>query len=171
MRIPGSVLLAGALTCAVLLNPGRSEAALEIGVSVNIAPPELPVYEQPEVPGPDYIWTPGYWAWSDDGYYWVPGTWVEPPEPGLLWTPGYWGWEGDAYRWHVGYWGPEIGFYGGVNYGFGYFGHGYAGGYWDRGRFRYNSAYSNVRGNHQIVNVYNRTVVNNITVNHISYNG
>src|ERR1700756_4377330 len=24
-------------------------------------PPELPVYDQPPAPGPDYIWTPGYW--------------------------------------------------------------------------------------------------------------
>ena len=26
----------------------------------------LPVYEQPVIPGPGYIWTPGYWAWSPD---------------------------------------------------------------------------------------------------------
>src|ERR1700753_343505 len=25
-------------------------------------PPELPEYEQPEAPGPNYIWTPGYWC-------------------------------------------------------------------------------------------------------------
>jgi hypothetical protein len=48
----------------------------------------LPVYDQPPIPEPGYIWTPGYWAWDDDsGYYWVPGTWVLPPEPALLWTP------------------------------------------------------------------------------------
>jgi WXXGXW repeat (2 copies) len=58
----------------------------------NIPPPPLPVYDQPPIPGPGYLWTPGYWDWSDDAddYYWVPGTWVEPPEPGYLWTPGYW---------------------------------------------------------------------------------
>ena len=29
------------------------------------------------LPGPGYIWTPGYWAYDPaDGYYWVPGTWV-----------------------------------------------------------------------------------------------
>ena len=43
-------------------------------VSVSIAPPVLPVYAQPVCPGPDYIWTPGYWAYGPDGYYWVPGT-------------------------------------------------------------------------------------------------
>ena len=68
---------------------GISAAYAQVGISVTFAPPELPVYEQPLIPGEGYIWTPGYWAWSDDDgdYYWVPGTWVMAPEPGLLWTP------------------------------------------------------------------------------------
>ena len=41
------------------------EAQARVFVSVNIAPPALPVYEQPPIPGPDYIWTPGYWAYDD----------------------------------------------------------------------------------------------------------
>src|SRR5580704_16745231 len=66
-------------------------ASAQVVVSVSVAPPALPVYTQPICPAPGYIWTPGYWAYSDDGgYYWVPGTWVEAPEVGLLWTPGYW---------------------------------------------------------------------------------
>ena len=70
-----------------------AHAQIGVGVSVSIAPPELPVYEQPICPGDGYIWTPGYWAYDPaDGYYWVPGTWVEAPEVGFLWTPGYWGW-------------------------------------------------------------------------------
>lgn len=98
---------------------------------ISIAPPELPVYEQPVIPGPGYLWTPGYWAWSPEngGYYWVPGTWLLPPQVGVLWTPGYWGWGGNTFIWNPGYWGPHIGFYGGVNYGFGYTGSGYEGGY------------------------------------------
>ena len=107
-------------------------------ISVGIAPPPLPVYEQPYCPGAGYIWTPGYWAYGDEGYFWVPGTWVLAPQVGFLWTPGYWGWGGSAYIWHVGYWGPQIGFYGGVNYGFGYTGYGYEGGYWRGRNFYYN---------------------------------
>jgi hypothetical protein len=76
-------------------------------------PPELPVYEQPPIPAPDYIWTPGYWGIGPLGYYWVPGTWVLPPSVGLLWTPGYWGWRDGIYVWNAGYWGPHVGFYGG----------------------------------------------------------
>ncbi len=111
---------------------------VSIGIGIQIGPPALPVYVQPPCPEPNLIWTPGYWAWGPYGYYWVPGAWIMPPEPGLLWTPGWWGWNDDAYYWHPGYWGPRVGFYGGINYGYGYFGYGYVGGYWDRDRFFYN---------------------------------
>ena len=32
--------------------------------TANQPPPPLPEYDQPQCPGDDYIWTPGYWAWS-----------------------------------------------------------------------------------------------------------
>src|ERR1035441_1880623 len=52
------------------------------GAQIGIAPPPIPVYTQPECPGPGMMWTPGYWSYDpDDGYYWVPGTWVMAPEP------------------------------------------------------------------------------------------
>jgi hypothetical protein len=143
----------------------------QVFISVRIGPPALPVYEQPFCPGPGYIWTPGYWAWSDDdGYYWVPGTWVVAPV-GLLWTPGYWGWNDGFYVFHRGYWGPHIGFYGGINYGFGYGGVGFVGGEWRGGTFFYNRSVTNVNVTN-VTNVYNKTViVNNTTVNRVSYNG
>src|SRR5271157_1035992 len=139
-------------------------------VSVAFAPPALPIYTQPMVPADGYLWTPGYWAYGDEGYFWVPGTWVMAPEVGLLWTPGYWGWGGNAYTWNGGYWGPHVGFYGGVNYGFGYGGVGYQGGYWNNGAFYYNRSVNNVSTTN-ITNVYNKTVINNTTVNNVSYNG
>lgn len=160
--------LVPALALAAL--PAISSAGVFIGVSVNIAPPPLPVYVQPPCPEPGYIWTPGYWAWDDGAYYWVPGTWVLPPEVGLLWTPGYWGWYGGAYRWHVGYWGPHVGFYGGVHYGFGYDGEGFAGGYWRGGQFFYNRAVWHV-GPRFVTNVYYHPVVYHTTYQHVSFNG
>jgi len=160
-------ILAGLVIAAL---PMSSFAFVSVGISVNIAPPELPVYVQPPIPAEGYIWTPGYWAYGDDDYYWVPGTWVMAPSPGLLWTPGYWGWESDAYLWHGGYWGPHVGFYGGVNYGYGYGGVGFEGGYWRGEHFFYNRSVANIGGVH-VTNVYNRTVVNNITVNRVSFNG
>ena len=150
--------------------PAPAYAQDSIGIAVDIAPPPLPVYDQPPIPAPGYIWTPGYWAWDDDtGYYWVPGTWVLPPEPELLWTPGYWGWNDGVYAFHEGYWGPEVGFYGGVSYGYGYTGDGYEGGYWRGGAFFYNRTVNNI-SNVQISNVYNKTVVVNNATN-VSYNG
>ncbi|HEY1943564.1 MAG TPA: hypothetical protein VGH40_15750 [Roseiarcus sp.] len=132
-------------------------AGSEPGVTIlsDEAPPPLPDYDQPPLPGPGYIWTPGYWAWNNYDYYWVPGTWVEPPQPGLLWTPGYWALADGVYAFHRGYWGQRIGFYGGVDYGFGYRGHGYDGGYWDGDRFFYNRAVNRI-GLAHIENVYDR---------------
>jgi hypothetical protein len=150
--------------------PLSARADVSVGISVGIAPPPLPVYEQPAIPAPGYIWVPGYWAWGGDDYYWVPGTWVMPPYVGALWTPGYWGWVGDAYVFNVGYWGPHVGFYGGINYGYGYTGVGYEGGYWHGHDFYYNRTVNRIDDVH-ITNVYNRTVVNNTTVNRTSFNG
>ena len=144
----------------------------QVAISVRIGPPAIPVYTQPPCPEEGYLWTPGYWAYGPDGYYWVPGVWVAPPRVGVLWTPGYWGFGSGLYLWHPGYWGPHVGFYGGINYGFGYTGVGFVGGYWSGEHFTYNTAVVNV--NRTVVrNVYvNRTVINNTTVvNRASFNG
>ena len=135
-------------------------------------PPPLPDYDQPPDPGDGYIWTPGYWDWESAGYYWVPGVWVEAPYVDALWTPPFWGFWHHHYCFFRGYWGPHIGFYGGVNYGFGYTGVGYQGGYWNSGQFYSNRAVNNV--NVSVVhNVYNRNVINNyVTTNsRVSFNG
>src|SRR6201993_3266714 len=161
-----------ALFALVLLAMSAAVYA-QFSISVSLAPPELPVYEQPLLPGEGYIWTPGYWAYAgeDDGYYWVPGTWVMAPEPGLLWTPAYWSWRGNGYVFNQGYWGQQVGFYGGVSYGYGYFGDGYQSGRWQNGQFYYNRSVNNVNVTN-IHNVYNTTVINNTTtINRVSYNG
>jgi hypothetical protein len=159
------------LLCAFVLLIISTAATGQVAISVSFGPPPLPVYEQPLCPGEGYIWNPGYWAWDDDydDYYWVPGTWVLAPEIGFLWTPPWWGWDNGAYLFHEGWWGPEVGFYGGIVYGFGYFGEGYVGGRWEGDRFYYNRSVTNVN----VVNV--RNVYNeNVTVrneNHVSFNG
>jgi hypothetical protein len=148
-------------------------AFAQLRISVGFGPPALPVYEQPLCPEDGYIWTPGYWAWDADyeDYYWVPGTWVLAPEPGYLWTPPYWAWSGGAFVFYNGYWGPQVGFYGGIDYGFGYFGNGFEGGRWENGRFFYNRSVTNINITN-IHNVYNTTVVNDRDrMNRPSYNG
>ena len=158
------------LASLVSIVPASSFAGILL--SVTIAPPVLPVYAQPVCPGDGYLWTPGYWAYGDAGYFWVPGTWVLAPRPGFLWTPGYWGWGGSAYLWHAGYWGPHVGFYGGVNYGYGYGGSGFYGGRWEGGHFAYNTAVLHVDRT-VIHNTYiDNTVIHNTTViNRTSFNG
>jgi hypothetical protein len=150
------------------LTPASSSAY--IGISVGIAPPAIPIYTQPYCPAPGYIWTPGYWAWDGFGYYWVPGVWVAPPRIGFLWTPGYWGYNGSHYFFNDGYWGPTVGFYGGINYGYGYGGQGYYGGRWVGNTFRYNRAVTRVNTS-VIRNTYvNKQVVRN-TGSRASFNG
>ena len=40
--------------------PGpAAHAQVAVGLSITIAPPVLPVYVQPAIPAPGYIWTPG----------------------------------------------------------------------------------------------------------------
>ena len=157
------------LLCAL---PMALFSQVAVGIAVRIAPPALPVYVQPPCPTPGYLWTPGYWAYGPTGYYWVQGVWVAPPRPGLLWTPGYWAFAGGVYGWHPGYWGAHVGFYGGVNYGFGYGGVGFVGGVWRGGVFQYNTAVMRVNTT-VIHNTYvDRTVIDRTVINnHASFNG
>jgi hypothetical protein len=138
---------------------------------VNIPPPPLPSYEQPIIPAQGYLWVPGFWAWrkSVPDYFWVPGTWVRPPQPGLLWTPPYWSRVDGGYAFHAGYWADQIGFYGGIDYGYGYAGDGYQGGRWDRGAFSYNRAVNNL-GSIGVANVYEQAVTANNAMR-VSFNG
>jgi hypothetical protein len=154
-------------------NGPADDAPIDTAVSVAAAPPVLPDYDQPECPEEGYLWQPGYWAYSlaAANYYWVPGVWVGPPSIGVLWTPPYWGFDGGLYVFHVGYWGPTIGFYGGINYGYGYGGVGFVGGEWHEGHFRYNTAV--VRVNTVVIhNTYvDRTVVRDRGGSRYSFNG
>jgi hypothetical protein len=160
--VPG--LFAGLV---ILSLPAMSSAG--ISLSIRIAPPALEVYTQPQCPTDGFLWTPGYWGYRGGGYYWIPGAWVAPPQAGFLWTPGYWGYAGGLYSFNAGYWGPTVGFYGGVNYGFGYGGTGYNGGRWQGGHFAYNTAVSRVNTS-VIHNTYSQNVGNGSN-NRTSFNG
>ncbi len=167
MKMKFSTIALAALLFAGL--PLASSFA-QIGISIGIAPPPIPIYEQPYCPTEGYLWTPGYWGYADSDYYWIPGVWVAPPRVGFLWTPGYWGYDGGNYFFNDGYWGPTVGFYGGINYGYGYGGQGYYGGEWAGNTFRYNTAVTRVDTS-VIHNTYvNKEVVNN-TGSRASFNG
>jgi hypothetical protein len=162
-------LLLALLVCLV---PATSNAG--VFISVNFGPPVLPIYVQPVCPQPNLIWTPGYWAYGDDGYFWVPGAWVPAPFVGGLWTPGYWGWRSGLYVYNPGYWGYHVGYYGGVNYGGGYLGIGFAGGAWRGGVFAYNTAVVNVNTTIIHTTYIDRTIIQTNTVanpNHVAFAG
>src|SRR6266403_1018677 len=146
----------------------------QVDISVGFAPPPLPVYEQPPCPVGGYLWTPGFWGYGYDAgdYDCVPGAWVPPPSVGVLWTPPWWGWNNGVYAFNQGYWGPRVGFYGGVNYGYGYTGDGYWGGRWEGNAFRYNTAVTRVN-NTVIYNTYvDRNVTNKqVNATRASFNG
>jgi hypothetical protein len=162
-------LMLALLLCLV---PASSFAG--VFISVNFGPPVLPVYVQPICPQPDLIWTPGYWSYGPDGYFWVPGAWVPAPFVGGLWTPGYWGWRNNLYIYNPGYWGYHVGYYGGVNYGGGYLGIGFAGGEWRGGHMAYNTAVVNVNTTIIHTTYVNQTIIQQNTVanpNHVAYAG
>jgi hypothetical protein len=166
MRIFG-FFLATAFALVTFAAPKPSSAQLYVSIS---APPPLQMEMQPQLSNPNYIWTPGYWAMGPSGYYWVGGSWTQPPQQGSLWTPGYWGYSQNQYNYNQGYWGPQVGYYGGINYGNGYYGNGYNGGYWQGNNFLYNTAVSRVN-----TRIIRRTYVNRrVVIRHInrtSYDG
>ena len=164
---PAFVATGFAQTCACPPTEGFAPGSM---IQSEEPPPPLPAYDQPPIPTPGYVWTPGYWAWNTYDYYWVPGVWVPPPQTGLLWTPGYWAFVGGAYLFHAGYWGPHVGFYGGVNYGYGYSGVGYGGGRWEGNRFLYNATVNNF-GGVRVANVYTETIAAAPGAARVSYNG
>ena len=155
---------------AFLALPLASFAQVEF--SVSIAPPALPVYEQPACPVAGYIWTPGYWGWDDNTI--ITGSracgclrreWV------CFGHRRWWGWNNGVYAFNQGYWGPHVGFYGGVNYGYGYTGNGYWGGRWSGNNFQYNTAVTRVNKT-VIHNTYvNNSFTKNVNTNRTSFNG
>jgi len=154
---------------AVDAEPVNDESVLA-GMSASTAPPPLPTADQPPCPEEGDLWTPGYWAWDGVAYNWVPGVWVSPPRVGVFWTPGYWAYASTVFVFHRGYWGPQVGYYGGINYGFGYGGRGYAGGRWVGNVFAYNRAVNNVNVS-VFPHVYDEPEVNHGGLGRVSYNG
>jgi hypothetical protein len=76
-------LLVPAVLLFILPAISSAQFGISLSVNVNVAPPELPVYEEPPLPAVGYIFVPGYWFWDTDAsdYVWIPGTWVQRPSP------------------------------------------------------------------------------------------
>jgi hypothetical protein len=55
---------------------------------VQSTPPPPEVEGVPISPGPDYLWTPGYWSWNGGAWIWLGGRWHYPVRPGHVWFNG-----------------------------------------------------------------------------------
>ena len=70
MRVFGALALAFALSMCSQWVLTPAFAQLDVAITVDVTPPPLPIYDQPLIPAPGYLWVPGYWAWDDDvGYF------------------------------------------------------------------------------------------------------
>jgi hypothetical protein len=118
--LPVRLILAFSVAVATVAPPKSSAQ-----IVVTIGPPQIPVDAQPPSPGGAFVWAPGHWGRNPSGYAWIHGSWLMPPSPGMLWTPGYWRPQPGGFAWQSGRWGSSVGYYGGVNYGFGYMGSGF----------------------------------------------
>src|ERR1051326_7221098 len=73
-------------------------------VYVTQEPPAVRVESQTVSPGPNYVWTRGYWRWSGTNYIWVPGSWIVRPRPAAVWIEGHWERRAAGWVWIGGHW-------------------------------------------------------------------
>ncbi len=81
-------------------------AVAEVNPSTVISQPPpvtAPVEVVPVAPGPDYVWTPGYWSWQGH-WVWIGGTWVIRPRPHMIWVGGHWAHHPRGWMWERGHW-------------------------------------------------------------------
>lgn len=86
----------------VTTEPGTGRVTREVFVTQ--APPAVRVETRTVSPGPDYVWTRGYWRWTGMKYRWVPGRWVIRPRPAAVWVEGQWVQRPGGWAWVAGHW-------------------------------------------------------------------
>ncbi len=68
-------------------------------------PPPPPREEtRPPIPGDEYFWVSGHWAFDENGFLWVSGEWREVPKPGYVWVDGSWTHTPKGFKYLPGYW-------------------------------------------------------------------
>ena len=55
-------------------------------------------------PAPNALWVPGYWGYSEQGYYWVAGHWEIPPPNVQAYVVGHWEQQPRGYVFIPSYW-------------------------------------------------------------------
>ncbi len=100
-RIRHAILLSSVLALAALTGCG---GAYEVGVGYGAPPP--PIIEGPYgvAPGPDYIWTPGFYDWEGGRWAWRHGEWRRRPHPEDRWVAPHYERHRRGYVYHEGGW-------------------------------------------------------------------
>ena len=158
------------LLLAVLILAVPAASFAQFGVAITIAPPVLPVYSQPMVPAEGYLWTPGYWAYGGEGYFWVPGTWVMAPNLDCSGHPDIGAGAATPSPGMKATGVPRSASTAGSTTASATVVSVIKAGIGTTEPFYYNRSVNNVNITN-IHNVYNKTVINNTTMNHVSYNG
>src|SRR5215471_18092219 len=79
-------MLGALLLTSVAAAPALAQARFYVGFGPPAAVIERPV----PPPGPNFVWTPGYYRWDGADYNWQRGRWVRPPRHGERWVPSRW---------------------------------------------------------------------------------
>jgi hypothetical protein len=105
MKLPFALaaLVAVATLSGCVVAPAPASRPYYYDQPVMVAPPPARVEYVGPPPVTGYIWTGGYWSWSDRHYDWVPGRWAAP-RPGYSWTPHRWEQDGQHWRQTGGQW-------------------------------------------------------------------
>lgn len=79
-------------------------ASTDVSEVSYLPPPPAPVQEDVgDAPGPDQVWVPGAWVWSDSQYAWRPGYWITG-NANWTWVPDYYVWSPRGFVSVAGYW-------------------------------------------------------------------
>jgi hypothetical protein len=80
-----ALIAAGTMGAVSLPLPGSAQS---VEIYVNSPPPPPPVEVVP-APRSGYVWTPGYYEYSNNSYNWVGGKW-EAERPGYVYRSSTW---------------------------------------------------------------------------------
>jgi hypothetical protein len=95
-----------ALTLAgAALAPLASQAAVAVGVDINIGPPAQRVIVAP-APRPGYVYAPGYWQWNGHRHVWIDGRYLHARD-GYHWRADHWVQRGPNWHYEPGHWSPD----------------------------------------------------------------
>lgn len=70
-------------------------------IYVQTAPPQPETEPEPALPGPGYVWVPGYYQWTGSEYVWVRGHYVQHAG---AWCAGEWRHDDQGWYFVPGHW-------------------------------------------------------------------